>query len=227
MYTLQACPDFASFAVHIVLEELGVPYSLNLLDFDAGDLASPEHLAVNPFGKIPALQTPDGPMFETAAILLWLADRHGAPALAPALAPAPDAPGRSLFLSWFFFNAYSIHAGMMDLVHAYRPAGEANAAAASEVAFAKLTQQLAIMDTFAAREMPGWLSPAQPSILTYHLAMLMRWMNAFPFLPQHSIKPQNFPALHAILVAMEQRPAAIRAAAAEGMTGTFFSNPQG
>lgn len=221
MYTLQACPDFASLVVHIVLEELGVPYTLNLLNFDAGDLASPEHLALNPFGKIPALQTPDGPMFETAAILLWLADTHGA------LAPAPTSPERGRFLSWFFFTNFALHAGMMDLVHAYRPAGEDNAEAASAVAFEKLTHQLAIMDAFAAHEKPDWLSPAQPSILTYHLAMLMRWMNAFPFIAAHSIKPAAFPALHAILLAMEQRPAAIRAARAEGMTGTFFSNPQG
>ena len=221
MYTLHASPDFASFVVHIVLEELGVPYKLHLLDFDAGDLQLPAHLAVNPFGKIPALQTPDGPMFETAAILLWLADRHGS------LAPAPASPDRAAFLSWFSFNNFALHAGMMDLVHAYRPAGEANAEAVSAVAFEKLNTQLAVLNTFAARAKPDWLCPEKPSILTYHLSMLMRWMNAFPFIAAHSIKPADFPALNAILVAMEQRPAAIRAAAAEGMTGTFFSNPQG
>ena len=91
MYTLHASPDFASFVVHIVLEELGVPYKLHLLDFDAGDLQLPAHLAVNPFGKIPALQTPDGPMFETAAILLWLSDRHN-------LGPMPHDPARGTFL---------------------------------------------------------------------------------------------------------------------------------
>lgn len=218
MYVLQAVPDFASFVVHIVLEELGVPYRMNLLDLDAGDLDRPEHRAINPFGKIPALQTPDGPMFETAAILLWLADTHGA------LAPAPNAPERPEFLSWFFRNNYALHVGTMDLAHPYRPLGEASAAALSQVAFRNLHEELAAFEQLAKRK-PSWFSPEQPSILTYHLSMLLRWTAAFPFVPEHAIRSDAFPHLQAIARAMENRPAAIRAAAAEGITGTFFSNP--
>lgn len=220
MYVLQAVPDFASFIVHLVLEELGVPYRLNLLDFDAGDLDKPEHRSLNPFGKIPALQTPDGPMFETAAILLWLADRHRA------LAPAPDAPERAAFLSWFFFNNYSLHGGMMNLVHAYRPGGDAVAHAVSQATHTLLTGQLATLNDMIATQKPRWLSADQPSILTYHLSVLMRWMKAFPHIPEHAIDSTAFPAIHAVLRAMETRPSAIRAAKVEGLTGTFFSNPQ-
>jgi glutathione S-transferase len=218
MYVLHAVPDFASFVVHVVLEELGAPYRLNLLDFDTGDLDKPEHRAVNPFGKIPAMQTPNGPMFETAAILLYLADTHGA------LAPAPTAPDRAEFLSWFFRNTYAVHVGAMDLVHPYRLLGEDHAHAVSEVALARLNDELAAFDGLAARN-PAWFSPDQPSILTCHLSMLLRWISAFPFVPEHAVHLETFPHLQAIAQAMEQRPAAIRAAAAEGISGTFFSNP--
>ena len=220
MYTLQSIPDFASLIVHLVLEELGQPYTLNTLDFDSGDLDSTAHRAMNPFGKIPAMQTPDGPMFETAAITLWLADRHGA------LAPAPTSPDRAAFLSWFFFTNFSLHTGMMMLVHPYRPGGEDVSFAVSQTTHARLMDELAILDAMITNNKPRWLSAGEPSILTYHLAVLMRWMKAFAKFPEHAIDSADFPAIHAILCAMETRPAAIRAATNEGLSGTFFSNPE-
>ena len=220
MYTLQSIPDFASLIVHLVLEELAQPYRLNMLDIASGDLDSPAHRAISPFGKIPAMQTPDGPMFETAAITLWLADRHGA------LAPMPTAPDRAEFLSWFFFNNFSLHTGMMALVHPDFPGGENMSYPVSQTTHARLMSELTILDAMIASRKPRWLSPDEPSILTYHLAVLMRWMKAFAKFPEHAIDSSNFPSIHAILCAMETRPAAIRAAADEGLTGSFFSNPE-
>ena len=220
MYTLQSVPDFASLIVHLVLADLGQPFTLNSVNMDNGDLDSPAHRALNPFGKIPALQTPDGPMFETAAITLWLADRHGA------LAPAPTAPDRAAFLSWFFFTNFSLHTGMMTLVHPERQGGEDASFAVSHTTHVRLMAELAIVNTMIATKKPGWLSPHRPSILTYHLAVLMRWMKAFAHFPEHAINSADFPAIHAILLAMESRPAAISVAANEGLGRTFFSNPE-
>ena len=220
MYTLQSIPDFASLIVHLVLEELGQPYTLNTLKLDTGDLDSPAHRALNPFGKIPALQTPDGPMFETAAITLWLADRHAS------LAPAPASPDRAAFLSWFFFTNFSLHTGMMTLVHPERSGGDDAAFAVSQTTHARLMDELSLMNSMITAQKPRWLSPDTPSILTYHLAVLMRWMKAFAHFPEHAIDSTKFPAIHAVLRAMETRPAAIRAAGDEGLSGTFFSNPE-
>lgn len=221
MYTLQSVPDFASLIVHLVLEELGQPYTLNTLDIDNGDLDSPAHRALHPFGKIPALQTPDGPIFETAAIILWLADRHAA------LAPAPTAPDRAAFLSWFFFTNFSLHTGMMTLVHPERTGGAEAALAVSQATYARLVEDLDIMNSMIVTQKPGWLSPDAPSVLTYYLAVLMRWMKMFSHFTDHAIDSQKFPAIHAILQAMETRPAAVRVAANEGLGGsTFFSNPE-
>ncbi|HUN72003.1 MAG TPA: glutathione binding-like protein [Steroidobacteraceae bacterium] len=67
----------------IMLEETGLPYEAHRLSFDAQDQLSPEFLSLNPNNKIPAILDPDGPggkplpLFESGAILLYLADKTG------------------------------------------------------------------------------------------------------------------------------------------------------
>ncbi|MDB5681050.1 MAG: glutathione S-transferase-like protein [Sphingomonas bacterium] len=69
--------------VSIMLEETGLPYEVHLVDFARDDQKSPEFLSLNPNGKIPAIIDPDGPggrpisLFESGAILLYLADKTG------------------------------------------------------------------------------------------------------------------------------------------------------
>ena len=69
--------------VSIMLEEIGLPYEAHLVDFAKDEQKSPEFLTLNPNGKIPAIIDPDGPggkpigLFESGAILLYLADKTG------------------------------------------------------------------------------------------------------------------------------------------------------
>jgi glutathione S-transferase len=219
MYVLHSVPDWASLIVHLVLEDLGVAYERRVLDHDAGDLSAPEFLAINPQGLIPALETPDGPMFETGAILLYLAERHG-------LSPAPGTPERAAFLSWFFFVANTVHPTVMALLHPYRAAGEAQAPVTGERARARLLAQLGTIEAMVAARRPGWLGEGQP-ILACYLGVLMRWAQAFPFDPDHSVPVSAFPALHAVLAALEMRPAAQRVAAREGLKGRFLTEARG
>ncbi len=219
MYTLYAIPDWASLAVHMVLEELAVPYQIAAVDYDAGGLDTPEFRRVNPFGKLPAMDTPDGPMFETAAILLWLADRHGR------LAPIPQSPDRATFLSWLMFVANTFHPNAIQQFYPHRPAGEAHADAASAIAYENLKAQMAQIETVAATR-PVWLSPDQPSILGPYLCMLIRWLQFLPANPAHRVNLGDFPALMALAKATETHPAFARAAADEGLTGTYFSSPE-
>jgi len=71
-------PQSSGFGAHWALEELGLAYEYVKLDRDKNEQRSPEYLAINPNGKVPALV--DGPesYFESLAILLHLADRYGA-----------------------------------------------------------------------------------------------------------------------------------------------------
>ena len=217
-YRLYGVQDFANLAAHVALEEAGVAYEAVFLDPDSGALKSPDHVARHPMGLVPALDTPDGPMFETGAILLYLGERHG-------LAPSQGASDRAAFLSWFVFVNNGLHPVVMDLIHPYR-VSEEHARIVAETARARLVERLAALEAVAETR-PRWLDPAQPGVLGIYISMLLRWMRAFPWAADLAISAQDFPALYAIAAACEARPAAIRAAAANGLQGRFFTDPEG
>ena len=84
MIDLYTAPTPNGHKVSILLEELGVPYTVQRLDLGANQQKTPEFLAINPNGRIPAIvdQAPaDGgapfPVFESGAILIYLAEKHG------------------------------------------------------------------------------------------------------------------------------------------------------
>jgi GST-like protein len=80
---LYSLPTPNGVKVSIALEELGLPYEPHLVSFDTNDQLTPEFKSLNPYGKIPAIIDPDGPggeplaLFETGAILLYLAEKTG------------------------------------------------------------------------------------------------------------------------------------------------------
>jgi glutathione S-transferase len=218
MDILHGVADWGSQAVHLALAELGQPFTFRALDWDAGDFAAPAFRALNPFGRVPVLETPEGPLFETPAILQHLAERHGA------LAPAPGTAGRPAFLVALALIANSIHPGAMALLHPERPGGAAAAPAVSAATHARLRQELAVLNGMAAAG-KGGLSADDPTIAGLYLAMLMRWIAAFPAYPEHAIPAQDYPALLALLTGLEARPAVRRVLAAEGLPPAAFSNP--
>lgn len=86
--------------ISIALEELGLPYRVRVLDLSAGEQKQDWYLAINPNGRIPAIVDQDAggfPVFESGAILVWLAEKTGR------LMPQ-DAKGRSLVLQWLMFQ---------------------------------------------------------------------------------------------------------------------------
>ena len=86
--------------VSIALEELGLPYTLKVLDLTAGEQKTPDFLAINPNGRIPAIvdhEADDFAVFESGACLIYLAEKTGR------LMPA-DAKGRSRVLQWLMFQ---------------------------------------------------------------------------------------------------------------------------
>jgi glutathione S-transferase/GST-like protein len=86
--------------VSIALEELGLPYTLQVLDLTAGEQKQPAFLAINPNGRIPAIvdrDADDFAVFESGACLIYLAEKTGR------LMPT-DAKGRSRVLQWLMFQ---------------------------------------------------------------------------------------------------------------------------
>lgn len=220
MYRLHASPDSASMAVRMVLLELGLPHELRAVDRAGGELASTDYRALHPLGLIPALETPDGTMFETAAILLWLADR----APQSGLAPAPGSAARADFLKWLFFTSTNLHAAEMELFYPERVAGPEAVPALLPRAAERVRVCLAALDAAAAAE-PAWLPAEGPSLMGYYLGMLVRWLSSFP--PGHvgRIAAADFPALHRAFAALEARPAVREIATDEGLGPTIFTAP--
>jgi glutathione S-transferase len=93
-----------------MLDECGAEYETVLIDMEAREHKSPEYLAINPSGKLPALVDGDARLFETAAICLYLADKFPA----KALAPPPSAPERGLYLSLMVYASSQLEPALGD-----------------------------------------------------------------------------------------------------------------
>ena len=88
MFRLYYAPGTCALATHIALEEVGAPYEAVLVDFRSQGQRSPEYLAVNPKGRVPALVTESGTLTETPARLCFVAQRFPKAELAPSLIPS-------------------------------------------------------------------------------------------------------------------------------------------
>lgn len=100
MYKLYWAPRTAAFAPQAVMEEAGAAYETVVVDLAKGEQNSPAYLALNPGGTVPTLVTEEGLVLtESAAIMLWLAERHPE----TGLLPAPGSPERAVFWRWLFF----------------------------------------------------------------------------------------------------------------------------
>jgi GSH-dependent disulfide-bond oxidoreductase len=101
---LYSLPTPNGVKVSIALEEIGLPYEAHRVDFAQNDQLTPEFLALNPNNKIPAIWDPHGPggqplaLFESGAILIYLAEKTGA-----ALLPQ-DPALRYTTLQWLMFQ---------------------------------------------------------------------------------------------------------------------------
>jgi glutathione S-transferase len=95
--------------VRWALEEVGQPYTVRLLSFQA--MKQPTHLALHPFGQIPTYEEGDLTLFETGAIVLHIAQRH------PGLLP-DDANARARAITWIFAALNTVEPPILELATA-------------------------------------------------------------------------------------------------------------
>ena len=111
MMKLYWSPRSRSFTALWRMEEAGQPYERALIDISTGAQRSPEFLAINPMGKVPALQDGDATMAEAAAICAYVAERCPDAKLAP---PVGD-PQRAKYLYWLFYGPGCIEPAIVQL----------------------------------------------------------------------------------------------------------------
>ena len=97
MLTLHHAPNSRAGRIVWLLEELGLEYNLNRMDFHPRDLKSDEHRGRHPLGRVPVLDDGDVSLYESGAIVEYLVARHSDGALKPAV----DSPLYPEFLQWF------------------------------------------------------------------------------------------------------------------------------
>jgi glutathione S-transferase len=111
MMKLYWAPRSRSFTAIWLMEETGRPYERVLTDITSGAQKTAEYLAINPMGKVPALQDGDATMAEAAAICAYVAERCPEAQLAPALGD----PLRARYLYWLFFAPSCVEPAMVQL----------------------------------------------------------------------------------------------------------------
>jgi glutathione S-transferase len=213
-------PGNASLIVHIVLEEIGVPFELAYVDRDHGAHKSPAYLALNPNGLIPVLvdpesQSADGAplvLYETAAICTHLSDVHAAAGLLPPFGTR----ARAHAYKWVTWLASTLQTTLTLYFYPERWANDAAGAAAVKArAEAKIGTLLDQLDAELARHGQPWLLGASFSVADPYAFVLCRWTREFAR-PARSL-PRLRPWLERVLA----RPAVQRAFVSEKLDAPF------
>jgi glutathione S-transferase len=207
MYTLFYMPGTASMPVHWMLIELGVPFTLELVDFDSGAQKSAEHLARNPSGQVPTLVMDGQPHSESAALLMLLAERHPE----RGFAPPPGHPDRADYLELMVYLANNALPGFRAYFYPQDFADTESEAQVKEHAERRLH---AALDRLDARLSDGreFLLGGSIGAADFLFTILCRWT-------RNMTKPaQSWPHLALYLARMKQREGLRAVHEREGLT---------
>ncbi|MBJ7536273.1 glutathione S-transferase family protein [Marinomonas transparens] len=178
MYQLFYFPRNASWAPHILLEEIGAQFELVLVDRKSEAQKSSDYLKLNPTGRIPTLIDGDQVVFESAAICLHLCEAHSS----SGLVPDTGTPERTLFYQWLFYLTGSIQSELMLYFypekHTLLPEHAASISAVHET---RITEMFALID----KELEGkeFLLGDRFSVCDIFLFMLSHWASDFAHPP--------------------------------------------
>ena len=111
MMKLYWAPRTRSFSALWMMEETGQTYERVLVDMSVNAQKSPDYLAINPMGKVPALQDGAATMAEAAAICAYVAERYPQAKLAPLIGD----PRRTKYLYWLFYAPTCIEPAIMQI----------------------------------------------------------------------------------------------------------------
>lgn len=170
MLTLHFAPHTVCLATMIVLEELEVDYELKTVDFAANEQRSPTFLGLNPKGRVPVLETDEGLLSETPALLNYVAERYGAGRLLPSTAFA-----RAQLQAFKSYLCATVH-----VAHAHRMRGERWTDDAAALAALKAKVPQSVTAAFRVIEEglePGcWVMGDEFSVGDAYLFTLAQWL---------------------------------------------------
>lgn len=207
MYTLYYSPGTASMVVHLMLIELGVPHSLERVDFDKNTQRSPDYLRLNPRGQVPTLVIDGRPYFESAALVMILAERHAD----AGLAPPPGSERRAAWCQWLVFLSSALGAPYRQWFYPPELGTTEHTPPVREALRAKIETAWALVNDHLQSSGPYMLGK-QFSAVDLLATMYMRWSRNMP-------KPATeWAALRRLADLVRARPSWARLYEVEGLT---------
>jgi glutathione S-transferase len=190
--TLFHAPNSRSQGALALLEELRADYSLHVLNLQSSEQRQPAYLAINPMGKVPAVQHGSTVITEQVAIFIYLADLYPEAGLAPAM----DDPLRGSYLRWLVFYGSCFEPAIIDR-SMNREAGPVGSSPYGDY-------DTTLKTILAPVERGPWILGAKFS------AADVLWGRAFDWMLRFQLVPST-PALSEYIERVSKRPALVRA----------------
>ncbi|NTS76271.1 glutathione S-transferase family protein [Catenovulum sp. SM1970] len=198
MYQLYYYPNNASLSPHLVLQEIGVPFDLLLVDRQSNAQKSAEYLKLNPAGRIPTLIDDGQAIFESPAICMHLADKH----LDAGLAPALGSTERALYYQWMTYLTNTVQAELMIYYYTSRHVPlDTDFGKVKQIHEQRIGEMLALLDRELATR--PYIAGEQLTACDYFLFMLAIWSDEF------AKPPLSYEHLGAYLRKLAKRDAVI------------------
>lgn len=186
--------------ISVALEEMGLPYSVEVIDITAGQQMAPEFLRISPNNKIPAIIDSDGPdgqpisVFESGAILIYLAEKTG-------LFMPSDVRGRTAVMEWLMFQMSSFGPVPGQVHHFIALASEEDKRYGLARFMAETRRLYGVMDRRLAQHtyFAGELSIADFAVLGWV------WRH-----PRHQVDLKDFPNVQRWYQDLMARPGMVR-----------------
>jgi glutathione S-transferase len=191
-------PGSAAMAPHAALEEAGAEYELERVQRVNG-ASAPDYLAVNPLGRVPAFVDGRLVLWESAAVCMYIADRHPEAGLLPPV----GSPERAIALRWLVYLTNTVQATFLHFAYPARLVGEGPAAAAvTEGSARNLEAAFDHVDTLLGDG--PYLLGETFSAPDLYLHMVTRWCRRLPR------KAWSLPHIGPHYALLSERPAVAR-----------------
>lgn len=220
-YILFCAPNTYAMAVHAILEEIGVDYRVEWVTLFS-DEPDPAFIAASPHGRVPALVGPDGAVFESGAIALYLAEKHPQAKL---LIEVEDSR-RGRFLQWLHYLASTLQPEVILQFHPeFYFENEGAKAALKEASLNRLGKVLQVIDE--ALEPGPWFFGDRLTIVDCCFAMQAIWPQIYP------VSIRDYPNISDMVDRFIARPSARKVlivheetwAGANGSSGGMNAHP--
>jgi len=211
MYNLHYFPGNASFSPHALLNEIGAEFELSLVDRANNGQKNPDYLKLNPAGRIPTFVDGELVLFESAAVCLYLCDKHPDAQLAPEVGTSE----RGQFYKWLMFFTNSVQPDFLIYHYTRRyTTDEAEVPGMKAAAEERINHWFDIVEENMG---PGpYLLGETFSAIDIYLTMLCRWGRPM------AKKPASRAKIGKLTELVLSRPAVQKTIETEGIEGPFL-----